>query len=283
MNVKKRSKKLLIQQKDALENLNQTLENRVMVETENRRKSEQVMHEQSKLAAMGQMLTAISHQWRQPLNTLGLVIQDMLDEHAEKGISDEYLQEAVAKPLNLYSICLQPLMIFCDLVKSDGTDTHFNIYEAVQEVTALVEEHYSELGIFIERLKSAEQDSSDLIVTGDQGVFKQVMLNLLANSKDAISARLDSGKISRGTISINIQLDGENIIVEVVDNGGGVSEKIMARIFEPYFTTKDPSTGTGIGLYMSKIFIEEHMNGKVSVSNTGDGASLKIQIAKVSL
>lgn len=147
-----------------------------------------------------------------------------------------------------------------------------------------MEEHYSELGIFIERLKSAEQDSSDLIVTGDQGVFKQVMLNLLANSKDAISARLDSGKISRGTISINIQLDGENIIVEVVDNGGGVSEKIMARIFEPYFTTKDPSTGTGgIGLYMSKIFIEEHMNGKVSVSNTGDGASLKIQIAKVSL
>ncbi len=57
-------------------------------------------------------MTAISHQWRQPLNTLGLVIQDMLDEHAEKGISDEYLQEAVAKPLNLYSICLQPLMIF---------------------------------------------------------------------------------------------------------------------------------------------------------------------------
>lgn len=110
---RKKIEKLLIQQKDALENLNQTLENRVMVETENRRKSEQVMHEQSKLAAMGgQMLTAISHQWRQPLNTLGLVIQDMLDEHAEKGISDEYLQEAVAKPLNLYSICLQPLMIF---------------------------------------------------------------------------------------------------------------------------------------------------------------------------
>ncbi|PLX67050.1 MAG: hypothetical protein C0603_10315 [Denitrovibrio sp.] len=98
---RKKIEKLLTQQKDALENLNETLENRVAIETDNRRKSEQVMHEQSKLAAMGQMLSAISHQWRQPLNSLGMIVQDILDEHAENGVTKDYLEDAVSKAVKL--------------------------------------------------------------------------------------------------------------------------------------------------------------------------------------
>ncbi|PLX67051.1 MAG: hypothetical protein C0603_10320 [Denitrovibrio sp.] len=169
---------------------------------------------------------------------------------------------------------------FCDLVKNDGEEVQFSIYDAVKDVTSLVEDHYNEAGIFLETNKAVELENSDFIVTGDHGVFKQVLLNLLANSNDAISERLESGKISRGSIKINLNLEGQNIIVEVVDNGGGIPEDIIARVFEPYFTTKEQSKGTGIGLYMSKVFIEEHMNGVISTSNTGDGASLKIVLIK---
>jgi len=278
---RKKIEKLLVQQKQALENLNETLENRVAIETDNRRKSEQVMHEQSKLAAMGQMLSAISHQWRQPLNSLGMIVQDILDEHDENGVSKEYLEDSVGKAVKLILHMSSTIDDFCDLVKSDGYDAQFNVFEAVKEVASLMEEHYSEEGIFIEiNCNQNDTDCSGMTVTGDQGVFNQVLMNIFSNSKDAIAARLDSGKISRGAIDIRIDQTPETITVDIVDNGGGISEDIFGRIFEPYFTTKEHNKGSGIGLYMSKIFIEDHMKGKISSQNTGDGTLMRIILNK---
>lgn len=278
---RKKIEKLLVQQKEALENLNETLENRVAVETENRRKSEQVLHEQSKLAAMGQMLSAISHQWRQPLSSLGMVVQDILDEHDENGVSKEYLEEAVGKAVKLILHMSSTIDDFCDLVKSEGDNGRFNVMDAVREVTSLVEEHYNEMGIFLEtKCTSGEENCRSLYVRGDQGIFKQVMLNLLSNSKDAISEKLDSGRISRGSVDITVSEDQGVIAAEITDNGGGISDIIIGRIFEPYFTTKEDKKGTGIGLYMSKIFIEEHMKGSIEAVNSGEGTLVKITLNK---
>jgi C4-dicarboxylate-specific signal transduction histidine kinase len=280
---RKKIEKLLVQQKDALENLNETLENRVAVETENRRKSEQVLHEQSKLAAMGQMLSAISHQWRQPLNSLGMIVQDILDEFDEKGVSREYLEDAVSKSVKLIIHMSTTIDDFCDLVKSGGETEEFNLYHAVNEVSGLVEEHYNEAGIFIDiHCKDADGDCADFLVSGDSGVFKQVMLNILSNSKDAIIERLDSGRIAKGSIDIDLLSEGSSLNVMITDNGGGISESILSRVFEPYFTTKESKKGTGIGLYMSKIFIEEHMKGKISISNFAEGAQIIINLDKAS-
>lgn len=277
---RKKIEKLLVQQKEALENLNETLENRVAIETENRRKSEQVLHEQSKLAAMGQMLSAISHQWRQPLNSLGMVVQDILDEHEEAGVTKEYLEDAVGKAVKLILHMSSTIDDFCDLVKSDGDETGFDVYDAVKDVTSLVEEHYNEAGIFIDVRCTPDDDCRGLHIQGDHGMFKQVMMNLLSNSKDAISDRLDNGRISHGSVNIQIIHTDKNITVEVTDNGGGIPEDILGRIFEPYFTTKEQKKGTGIGLYMAKVFIEDHMKGRITASNTGDGAHIKITLNK---
>jgi hypothetical protein len=145
---RKKIEKLLVQQKNALESLNETLENRVVVETENRRKTEHMVQEQSKLAAMGQMLSAISHQWRQPLNSLGMIVQDILDEHEENGISTEYLDDSVGKAVKLIMHMSSTIDDFCDLVKTSEYDDEFNVYDCAREVSHLVEKHYNELGIF---------------------------------------------------------------------------------------------------------------------------------------
>ncbi|ADD69484.1 histidine kinase [Denitrovibrio acetiphilus DSM 12809] len=275
---RKKIEKLLIQQKDALANLNQTLENRVAVETENRRRSEQVLHEQSKMAAMGQMLNAISHQWRQPLNSLGMIVQDLMDEFEEKGISKEYLTESVEKAVKLILHMSNTIDDFCNLVRPDSNEREdFNLFETVKDVSVLVNESYSNSGIFIEPLlRGDNEETEQLIVHGEQGLFKQVLLNIFSNSKDAISERLANGKISRGLIRVEVEsLDG-TLKVFVTDNGGGIPVAVIDRVFEPYFTTKEESKGTGIGLYMSKVFIEEHMNGSIAASNTGDGALISI-------
>jgi len=278
---RKKIEKLLVQQKEALENLNSTLENRVAIETENRRRSEQVLHEQSKLAAMGQMLSAISHQWRQPLNSLGMVVQDIMDEYEENGISREYLSDSVSKAVKLILHMSSTIDDFCDLVSNDGDRGIFNIFEAVEEVASLLEEHYSESGIFIEIACKSDTESCDaLVVVGDQGMFKQVLMSVLSNSKDAICDRLENGKISKGFVKIDIEIEEEDISVEIKDNGGGIPEDILGRIFEPYFTTKEDRIGTGIGLYMSKVFIEEHMKGFVTANNTGDGALISMKLSK---
>lgn len=276
---RKKIEKLLTQQKEALEELNATLENRVAVETENRRKSEQVLHEQSKLAAMGQMLNAISHQWRQPLNSLGMIIQDILDEYEEAGVSKEYLEEAVGKAVKLILHMSSTIDDFSSLVASEGNEAAFNVYQAARDVGSLLDEHYSESGIFIDISCYPDEDCRGLVVKGDHGMFKHVLMNLLSNSKDSITDRLENGRISRGTIHINIVHADGSISVEVKDNGGGIPEDILPRVFEPYFTTKEDKKGTGIGLYMSKIFIEENMNGSIDASNTGDGACVSITLS----
>jgi len=274
---RKKIEKLLTQQKEALEDLNATLENRVAVETENRRKSEHVLHEQSKLAAMGQMLSAISHQWRQPLNSLGMVVQDILDEHYENGVTKEYLEDSVGKAVKLILHMSSTIDDFCNLTKSEKDDVAFNLYDACKDVAGLLDEHYTEAGIFIEvTAEGADDESSSLNAQGDPGMFKQVLMYLFSNSKDAISARLENGRASRGAITVAVSESGDKKSIRITDNGGGIAEDILDRIFEPYFTTKDDTKGTGVGLYMSKVFIEEHMKGNISAENTGDGATVTI-------
>jgi len=278
---RKKIEKLLMQQKEALQELNETLENRVAIETENRRKSERILHEQSKLAAMGQMMKAISHQWRQPLNALGMIIQDMLDEHDEKGISRDYLQDSVNKSLKLVMHMSSTIDDFGALVRSDTDKDSFSLLPAVQEVISLVEVQYNRLGIFLESGMSEQcrnEDTPRINVRGDSGMFKQIIMHILANSKDAILPRLETGKSEKGLIKISLDCDETNAIVSIEDNGGGIPEDILDRVFEPYFTTKKQDKGTGIGLYISRLVVQEHMHGEINAGNNMNGAVITLQI-----
>lgn len=281
---RKKIEKLLLQQKEALQELNETLESRVAVETENRRKSERILHEQSKLAAMGQMMKAVSHQWRQPLNALGMIIQDLLDEYDEHGISKEYLMKNVDKSLKLVMHMSSTIDDFSALVRPDFEKDSFELVTAVREVMSLVESQYNGQGIFFE-IESSENFDKDLnpdglIVCGDSGMFKQIMINLLSNSKDAILQRLESGKAERGLIIIRISCGGETATVDIEDNGGGIPEEIIDRVFEPYFTTKRQGKGTGIGLYISRLIVQEQMRGVIEVRNSFNGAVFTLHLPR---
>lgn len=279
---RKKIEKLLLQQKDALETLNSTLESRVEIETENRRKSERILHEQSKLAAMGQMMKAVSHQWRQPLNSLALLIQDVLDEYDHNGLSKEYLVDNINKSLKLVMHMSSTIDDFCDLVKSDFIKDSFDAITAVREVLSLVEKHYNSFGIFFD-LKlnwKCDEHPDELTVKGDSGMFKQVIINLLSNAKDAIMPRLEIGRAEKGMIAITLSCDDKYVSVSVEDNGGGIPEDILDRVFEPYFTTKRQGKGTGIGLYISRLVVQEQMNGEISANNSTAGAKFTIKLPK---
>jgi signal transduction histidine kinase len=109
---------------------------------------------------------------------------------------------------------------------------------------------------------------------GIAGEFSQVVLNLLSNAKDAV---LDSRQ-SRPRIVVRAARAGERVHLDIEDNGGGIEPALLNKIFEPYFTTKDEGKGTGIGLYMSKMIVENNMNGSLEVSNTGEGARFRINL-----
>ena len=118
-----------------------------------------------------------------------------------------------------------------------------------------------------------------MIFLGYENELKQVFLNILNNAKDAILKQIEDGKIDfHGEIEIVIDQKDNKIVIEMYDNGGGIPEEIMDRIFEPYFTTKEKCKGTGIGLYMSKIIVEEHLCGRLSVQNTKTGSMFKIEL-----
>ncbi len=277
---RKKIEKLLMQQKEALQTLNETLENRVQIETENRRKSERILHEQSKLAAMGQMMKAVAHQWRQPLNSLGLLVQDMLDEYDHNGISETYLKDNVDKCLKLLMHMSTTIDEFTELVRTDSGKDYFDIINSAKEVISLLERQYNGLGIFFE-LRIPEQclSASDTIsIRGDAGMFKQILINLLSNSKDAILERLERSKAEKGSIVIDIKCLGEHTSVEIEDNGGGIPENIIDRVFEPYFTTKKQGKGTGIGLYMSRLVVQEQMQGAITVRNSAAGSVFTITL-----
>lgn len=278
---RKKIEKLLMQQKEALQVLNETLENRVQIETENRRKSERLMHEQSKLAAMGQMMRAVSHQWRQPLNSLGILVQDMLDEYDHAGMSREYLADNVDKCLKLVMHMSSTIDDFASMVRSEAGRDGFDVISAVKEVIALVDKHYNSFGIFFDLSIPDEctPDMSDGIpVRGDSGMFKQVLMNVLANSKDAVLDRLECGKAEKGSIKIDIRCLKDHVTVDIEDNGGGMSESVLERVFEPYFTTKPQGKGTGLGMYISRLVIQDQMSGDLSASNGASGAVFTIKL-----
>jgi signal transduction histidine kinase len=118
-------------------------------------------------------------------------------------------------------------------------------------------------------------------VSGYHNEFEHVILNLINNARDAIQEKRERGPQAgpeQGMLTFEFTHEGGKIILEIGDNGGGIPDGILGRIFEPYFTTKDPAKGTGLGLYMSKVIIEDHMQGKLTARNSEQGAVIRIEL-----
>ncbi|UFS71124.1 GAF domain-containing sensor histidine kinase [Geomonas sp. RF6] len=279
MRVAQRTEELLRSQKE-LSLQNQELQEAyraVAVETEGRiealerlREQERMLILQSRQAALGEMLSNIAHQWRQPLNVLGLMVQELPVMYDIGTFTSEYLDETVAKAMEVITYMSRTIDDFRNLVRPDKEKIPFHVREVLERTLSLVRESFAALEIELQ-----VDLRGDPVITGYQNEFSQVLFNLLFNARDALLER-NAGREKRVTVAV--ETEESSAVVRVSDNAGGIPEEILEKIFDPYFTTKGPDKGTGIGLYMAKNIIEKNLKGKVTARNVGEGAEFTIQV-----
>ena len=250
-----------------IEELNLNLEQRVLEEVAKNLEKEHLLLQQGRLAAMGEMMGNISHQWRQPLNNLGLLIQDL--SHAERygELNREYLDRSVEEAMKTINFLSRTIDDFRNFFRPDKEKTLFSLAETLNMALSIVGDSFRNNNIKIEL---DIQDHVDIV--GYPNEYSHVLLNILSNAKDVL---LERG-IEAPNVIIRLFRENGRSVITVTDNGGGVKEDVLDKIFDPYFTTKNQ--GTGIGLYMSKVIIEKNMGGKLTVRNNGSGAEFRIEV-----
>ena len=258
--------KLISQEKK----LNTELEEKVIVETSKQKEQEQLLIQQTRLAAMGEMIGNIAHQWRQPLNALGLILQNLKFSYEIGELDEKMIDKSVKKATMLTENMSKTIDDFRNFFRPNKAKENFKINEGITKAVELIESTFEHNNIKLEK----DFVSSEIEFFGFANEFSQVILNLLTNAKDAVL----ENKIENPLIIIQTKIDDEYIYISIKDNGLGIKEEIINKIFEPYFTTKDEGKGTGIGLYMSKIIIENNMNGKIEVKNEQNGANVIIKL-----
>ncbi|WP_152018422.1 sensor histidine kinase [Aliarcobacter butzleri] len=258
--------KLISQEKK----LNTELEEKVIVETSKQKEQEQLLIQQTRLAAMGEMIGNIAHQWRQPLNALGLILQNLKFSYEIGELDEKMIDKSVKKATMLTENMSKTIDDFRNFFRPNKAKENFKINEGITKAVELIESTFEHNNIKLEK----DFVSSEIEFFGFANEFSQVILNLLTNAKDAVL----ENKIENPLIIIQTKIDDEYIYISIKDNGLGIKDEIINKIFEPYFTTKDEGKGTGIGLYMSKIIIENNMNGKIEVKNEQNGANVIIKL-----
>jgi two-component system, sporulation sensor kinase D len=242
---------------------------------------QKIMLQQSKLAAMGEMIGAIAHQWRQPLNAVGVLAQEMQLKF-ERGALKKEEGRALTEELQGYlEYMSQTIDDFRNFFKPSRQKQPFDIVKAIDASLEIVrkqlEDHGIDVTVAIQNSgKSGVSDAESYMVDGYEGEFRQVIVNLLNNAREAIETYAPQAGLSERRIDINVARNEEEVAVRVRDNGGGIAEEVMETIFEPYVSTKYEQQGTGLGLYLSKMIIERNMSGLLRVRNAGQGAEFEI-------
>ncbi len=227
-------------------------------------KAEEALYRSEKFATMGRMLGVIAHQWRQPLNVVNGVISNIEDAYDYNELNKEYLHDIVLKAQKNLNYMSETIDDFRNFFKPNKEKNAFDIKKSVEEI------------VFMQS-NELEHNKIDLEVSGETFTFvgvkselQQVLLNCITNSKDNfIEKKIINPKIE-------IKITDKKIFIQ--DNGSGVDEKLIERIFEPYFTTKDEDKGTGIGLYISKLIIENSLDGKLIGHNENNGFEIIIDL-----
>ncbi len=255
-----------------LAELNASLERRIALEVKKNREKDKLLYHQSKLASMGEMINNIAHQWRQPLNIIALVMQDLSLKARVGDLSKEAIIHAEKKIHDTLKYLSDTIDDFRKYASSGNDYEHpgaFEVCRTIRDTVRLVSVVLEDEKIKL-RLMLPEQEA---IVKGSANDLKQVLLNLIYNAVDA----LKEAKPQEPLIKLEVKYN-ESVNISVRDNGGGIDKRIIHKIFEPYFTTKYQARGTGLGLYMSKMIVEKRLHGRISARNTSCGASFWIEL-----
>ncbi|MGB1226572.1 MAG: ABC transporter substrate-binding protein [Poseidonibacter sp.] len=237
--------------------INSQLEQRIKNAVDENLKKDRIMSQQSKMAAIGEMMENIAHQWRQPLSLIttgssGLKIKKELGVLEDKFMLDT-LDSIIQSATNLSTTIDE----FRDFFRPSREKTEFSLFECCNKTLDLLNSKLKNKKIRV--IKNIEA----IDINAFESELIQVIMSILNNSRDAF----DENSEQKRLIFIDVSKDESNILIKIKDNAGGVSQDILEKIYEPYFTTKHRSQGTGIGLYMSEEIITKHMNGRIESNN----------------
>jgi len=254
---------------DKIAKFNETLQIKIKEEVEKNRQKDQQIIEQGRLAQMGEMISMIAHQWRQPLATVSSTSVALQLKAQLHTLKDEDVMELSGNISNYVQHLSSTIDDFREFFKSNKEKKDVTYDELISSVLNIVE-----ISILNKNITFVKELNSKIVFHTYPNEIKQVILNLLKNAEDIL--------LEKNIANPKIVIKTYDNILEVSDNAGGVPKDIISKIFDPYFSTKKDKNGTGLGLYMSKTIINDHCGGTLSVENDDDGAVFTIQLNALS-
>ncbi len=222
---------------------------------------DRVMYQQARLASMGEMIANIAHQWRQPLSELGILLYGMKKEFKNHEESKKFdIQHEKSK--SLIKQMSQTIDDFRNFFSPNKPKEYFFISDIIDETMFILKDTFKN-----EKIEVDIVCDKSVKMFGYANEFSHVLINILNNAKDAFCHITTKSK----HIQILVKERNSNIQIKITDNGTGISDKMINKVFEPYFSTKHASQGTGLGLYIVKMIVEDSMNGKIEVKNDNTG------------
>ncbi len=270
--IKEEINKKLKQKSSQLIELNDSLEERIQREIEKNRLKNQQLMEQSRLAQMGEMISMIAHQWRQPLSAISSMSASIKLKLILGKVDEEFLKIASEKISHSSEYLSQTIDDFRNFYKSQKEMQETSFKEIVDDVLKIVSVSLDNKKIEVK----VDIESEDVFVTY-ANELKQVLMNLIKNAEDIF----EESKIKDAKIIIKTYSDEKFYFLSVTDNAGGIDKSVIKKIFDPYFSTKKQKDGTGLGLYMSKTIVEEHCQGSLDVLNIDGGACFIIKVPNI--
>jgi signal transduction histidine kinase len=242
-----------------LQRLNENLEKRVKYEVDSNRKKDLIMFQQARLASLGEMIANIAHQWRQPLGAIMVIIQSFqLKAQMGKPLNSDFVEKKAEDAILLANNMSETLEDFQNFFKPNKSKELFSLKQCINDSFEL-----SKYVLEQEKITFSLTLKEEVNVLGYYNELSHVFLNIISNSKDALSAKKEKNR----QIKVIVKRIKDKAKISIYDNGGGIPLEVLPKVFEPYYTTKYKSNGTGIGLYMSKQIIENHMNGSIKCKN----------------
>lgn len=261
----KKIKSIFIRYREEIERKNRELtEINSKLEDEVKEKTKQLLLA-SRSTAMSDIVTMLAHQWRQPLSVISLQLSNLEDELIDTETMTEYLEESINKTLSKTNELSQTINTFTTLFNNDTIKKEKNPKELIQECIKIIsssnEEIEFQLNGFSEKVNIYPNE------------FQQILITILRNAYEAIERNSTKNPL----IKIDISMKDSILIVEVVDNGGGIEDEFIDKVFEPYSSVKGKN-GFGLGLYISNELINNHMKGSIEINNFEDGVKVILQI-----
>jgi len=252
----------LLKVNEELDEYKNHLEHKVEEEIKKREEKEKMLLQQSKLAAMGEMMDAVAHQWKQPINIINMQVDMMGYDYEDKLIDQKYVDEFQQKVSSQVKHMTSTLNEFRSFFRPNKEESEFDIKAMVDKVLLLVKDEFIKNKITIN-----VNNTNSFSLQGIENEFKHLILNIINNAKDAFN----DNNIENRIITINILTNEDSKYLEICDNAGGIPKHVIEDIFKANVTTKEEGKGTGIGLYMSAQIAQKH-NGILSVKNENSGA-----------